>query len=151
HGRGGRRSSSGVRPSPGGGRGGAPGSDARRPAPADGPSRPTPRRASGSAAPSSRPRCESGGSSSGSRRATGRRRRIAVCFGEGLQRLAGRFLLGVLLRGALADAGLDAVDERGGGERPLMGRPFRVDQGIADRTAAPGELLLHLRLLFDLV
>src|SRR5439155_23486849 len=81
-----------------------------------------------------------------------RRRGFTGGFGaEPVERLLGGELLGLLLRLPLPHPGLLAVDHRRGREHAVVGRTVDLEQDVHDRAAAPGERLLQLRLVVDLV
>src|SRR6266480_2489515 len=65
------------------------------------------------------------------------------------ERLPGRFLLGGLLRPALAATELLAVDDRRAREAAFVRGPVRRDLGIGDVATGPGEQLLQVGLVVD--
>ena len=68
---------------------------------------------------------------------------------ERLQRLAGRFLLGRLLRRPPAEAGALAGDEHGADETTVVRRPLHLQHLVLDRVAAAGKRLLQLGLVVE--
>ena len=65
------------------------------------------------------------------------------------ERLAGRFLLGSLLRRPLADAGLLAVDHGRAREHAVVRRPLDLEHRVRDRLPETRERLLQLGLVVD--
>src|SRR5213078_2962585 len=68
---------------------------------------------------------------------------------ERLEGLLCGLLLGRLLRPAVAAAELIALDDRRGGERAVVRRPFHVQHLVTDALAAPSQRLLELGLVID--
>jgi len=86
-----------------------------------------------------------GGTHRGGRPRIGTRRRC----GNLLERLLGGRLLRILLRAAGAGAGDFAVDHGGGGEVPVVRRPFHRQRRIGHRSPQAREAFLKLRLVVD--
>src|SRR5205814_2175846 len=79
----------------------------------------------------------------------GNRSELGQLGRELLERAPGRLLLGGLLRAALADAELLAVDDGRAREVALVRRPLGREDLVGDVAAEPRQRLLQLRLVVD--
>src|SRR6266540_5735931 len=68
-----------------------------------------------------------------------------------LERLAGRGLLGVLLRPPDADSSIPTVHHGRAGEAAVVGRALDGDDLVRDRRVPPGQLLLQRGLEVDVL
>ena len=76
---------------------------------------------------------------------------LCSLWAECLERLARRFLLGILLRPPTAGTDLLAVDQRGAREAAVVRRPFGLEHRVDHLLASPRKLLLELRLEVDVL